>query len=428
MSQGNYYTATANDSRRYPPLADDLRAGVAIIGGGFTGVATAVELAERGVDVVLLEARRIGWGASGRNGGQVTGSLSGEPAMRRQLTRRGQDAAAFIEHLRWRGHAIIRERIERHGIDCDLKTGHLHTAWSKRHVPALQAAVRVAHRNGLEKEVSWLDRDEVHARLGTRYYHGGVLNRRNLHLHSLNLCLGEARAASALGARLYEESAVRHVEEQPGKGVVLKTAQGRVRADSVVLAGNAYHHLLEEKLGGLLFPATLGNLTTEPLDTTTLAQVNRDDLAVYDSRTVLDYYRITGDARLMFGGGTSYSGRQIPDVAATLRPSLEATFPGLRGVGIDYAWSGAAGIVINRIPLVGRTSHAILHAQGYSGHGLATSHVVAEMLAEALTGNAQSLDTFSGFSHRRVPGSRRVGNGLIALGMQYYRMRERLGL
>lgn len=414
-SAPTWYRASVGEVALRPALAGTVRTDVGIVGGGFTGVATALELAERGIGVVLLEAGRIGDGATGRNGGQVTGSLSGLGAMRRQLERRtGPElAAAFLRRLRWDAQTLIRERVRRHAIECELMPGHLHVAWSPRHRDALRADVDGARDAGIE-DVAWLGRREVHELLETPLYHGGVLNRHNLHLNSLKLCLGEARAAEGLGARLHELSEVLRIEPGgDGRGPALVTAGGRVEATRVLLAGNAYHALYRERFRGRLLPAVLGNLVTEPLGDATLDAIDPERLAVYDSRTVLDYYRPTGDGRLMFGGGTNYSGRDLPDVAAALRPALERTFPRLAGVRIDYAWTGRAGIVPNRVPLVGELPGGVLYAQGYSGHGIATSHLAARAIAAAVDGSPADLDVLRSFRHRRLPG----GNLALAAGM-----------
>lgn len=421
----NYYSATQNDHTQYPTLSTDLRADVVVIGGGSTGVATAVELAERGLAVVLLEANRIGWGASGRNGGQVTGSLSGDSAILKQLQKRiGDDAIEVVRMLRWHGHDIIAKRVKRYGIQCDMRHGHLHTAYTAADIPDLQAALSDAQEAGLGDKVEWLNRDQVQSKLATELYHGGVLNKHNMHLHSLNLCLGEAAAASSQGAAIYECSPVTSIDHH--KTPVVHTANGRVAANAVVLAGNAYHRLAQNKLRGLLFPAILGNLTTAPLGQELANKINPDNLAVYDSRTVLDYYRLTADTRLMFGGGTNYSGRDIADVASTLRPALEKTFPDLVGIDIDFAWTGAAGIVINRIPALGRISDNVYYAQGYSGHGIASSHIMAEIMADAISGTLTNFDLFSQLKHIRLPVGPRTGSALVALGMTYHRLKQAL--
>jgi len=389
----NYYSATLGNSTSWPALDEDLRVDVAIVGAGISGVATAVELAERGFQVALLEANQVGWGAPGRNGGQVTGSLSGDAAMLKQLRKQhGSEAEDFIWQLRWRGHDIITERIKRYNIDCDLKTGHLFPAWLPEDIPELEQLVNYAHARGMEKDVQLLSKDQVHERLQTPLYYGAVFNRKNLHLHSLKLCVGEAMAASSLGVKIFESTRVVDIKSTDQQPVTVKTETGIVRADKVILAGNAYHRLMRQQLAGYLFPATLGNLVTAPLGSDLCQQINRDDVAVYDSRMVLDYFRITQDGRLMFGGGTNYTGRDIKDVASSLRPALEKTFPVLKNVPIDFAWTGTAGIVINRIPMLGRVQNNVFYLQGYSGHGMATSHILAEIIAEAVTGSFQQLE------------------------------------
>lgn len=422
-----YYTHSLGHKKSWPALDGDTHADVVIVGAGITGCATAVELCERGFSVMLLDANSVGWGATGRNGGQVTGSLSGDQAMLGQLRKTlGAEAEDFVWNLRWRGHDIIKNRINRYGIDCDLKTGHLFTAWTQQDLPEFQSMVDEAHRRGLQESVRLLSKDELHDCLETPLYEGAILNTKNLHLHSLKLCLGEAMAAESLGCKVHENTPVTQIRTTGNEQVEVVTESGTLKAKHVVLAGNAYHRLLKPELGGYLFPAKLGNLVTEPLGESLCQQINRDDNAVYDSRMVLDYYRLTQDGRLMFGGGTNYSGRDINDVAKTLRPSLEKTFPALKDVAIDFAWTGTAGIVINRIPMLGKVQERIYFAQGYSGHGMATSHILAEITATAVAGEIEELNTFESFWRWRVPVPAAAGSAMVALGMKYYLLKEHL--
>ncbi|WP_227369921.1 NAD(P)/FAD-dependent oxidoreductase [Halomonas sp. M20] len=428
MSQprsASYYTASITEESNYPRLEGDHRVDVAIVGGGFTGVATAVELAERGYRVAITEAHKIGWGASGRNGGQVTGSLSGQDAMTKQMRNTlGNEAVDFVWNLRWRGHQIIKQRVEKYAIACDLKQGHLQAAYKPSHVKELKQDFEESQRHAIGEYVHWLETNEVRQVVGTELYHGAIRNDYNMHLHPLNLCLGEARAAAGLGALIFEDSPV--IDIQHGDTPVVVGKQGRVTANSVILAGNAYHRLERKKLSGKLFPAALGIVATAPLDQDTAMAINPDDLAVYDTRFVLDYYRLTADKRLLFGGGANYSGRDSQNIAGELRPRLEHTFPQLKDVDIDFQWQGMAGIVINRIPQLGKLSDNVYYAQGYSGHGFATSHIVGEIMANAVSGSLEEFDTFAKVKHMRIPFNDRLGNTLLAAGMWYYQLLEKL--
>ncbi|PYB88549.1 FAD-dependent oxidoreductase [Pseudomonas koreensis] len=420
----SYYTATLNHDTDYPTVQGRHKVDVVIIGGGFTGVATAVELAEKGLKVAIVESHKIGWGATGRNGGQVTGSLSGDGAMRKQMRAKlGDDVDDFIWHLRWRGHEIIRQRVEKYAIQCDLKHGHLHAAYKPSHMVDLRKDYDEAVRRGLGDEVSLLDRSQVRDLLQSELYHGAIKNTRNMHLHPLNLCIGEARAAESLGALIFENSEVLEIINGDTPGV--RTAHGQIDANQVMLAGDVYHKLEPGQLKGKIFPAMGGIVTTAPLGDLA-KQINPEDLAVYDCRFVLDYYRLTADGRLLFGGGANYSGKDSRDIAAELRPCIERTFPALKGVLIDYQWSCAMGIVINRIPQLGKLSDNVWYCQGYSGHGIATTHIMGEIMSRAITGQMEQFDTFAACQHIRVPMGDLLGNPLLAAGMWYYQMLERL--
>ncbi|MCY1508560.1 Gamma-glutamylputrescine oxidoreductase [compost metagenome] len=420
----SYYSATLNEETDYPRLQGRISVDIAIIGGGFTGVASAVELAERGYKVAIVEANKIGWGATGRNGGQVTGSLSGDEAMRKQMRNTlGDEVDDFIWHLRWRGHQIIKGRVAKYGIRCDLKHGHLHAAMKPSHLDELSSAYAEALRRGMGDDVTLLDRDGMRAHLGSDLYLGALKNTRNMHLHPLNLCIGEAKAAESLGALIFEHSEVLEIVHGDHPAVV--TAEGRIDARQVLLAGDVYHKLERKQLKGLIFPAMGGIVTTAPLGELA-REINPQDLAVYDCRFVLDYYRLTADGRLLFGGGANYSGRDSRDIAGELRPCIERTFPQLKGVPIEFQWSCAMGIVMNRIPQLGKLSGNVWYCQGYSGHGIATTHIMGEIMANAMHGDLTQFDTFAACKHIKVPLGDVFGNPMLAAGMWYYQLLEKL--
>jgi len=417
----SYYAATLNDHSRHPALAGRVRTDVCIIGGGFTGVAAALTLAERGMDVVLLEMHRIGWGASGRNGGQLIGGMSGEM---RLLEHHGPAAARMLYDIGWRGNAIVEERIDRFRIDCDFRRGYMDLAIKPRHMRAFAAQERALRMHGFCDELRLLDRTELRNYLGSDAYIGGLLNRRSGHLHPLNLVLGEARAAVACGARIFEQSEVTEIVH--GTRPRVRTAQGEVDAGSVLIAGNAYHRLNPRHLSGLIFPAGSFIIATEPLSETEARELNPQHLAFSDPNNVLDYFRLSADRRLLFGGRCNYSGREPRSIRASIEPRMLRIFPQLAGKRIDYEWGGRIGIVVNRVPLIGRATPNVYYSMGYSGHGVNFSHVAAEIIADAITGQIERFDLFARMPHRRFPLGQRLGNNVIALGMLYYRLKDLL--
>ncbi len=417
----SYYAATAHPQPDYPSLAGSEQADVCVVGAGFTGISTALTLAERGYSVVVLEANRVGWGASGRNGGQLIGGVSGEGRMLRQL---GKEHAALVRDLRWRGNEIVRERVQRYGIDCDLKNGYVDVAIKPRHVLELQVAYEELGAENCPHEYRLVEKDELQALLGTTAYIGGLLNMGNGHLHPLNLCLGEARAADQLGVRIFEGSRVTRIEH--GQRPTAVTATGSVSADAVILAGNAYHALESRKLSGLVFPAGSFIIATEPLGAEVVNEINREDLAVCDMNNVLDYYRLSADKRLLFGGRCNYSGRDPASISGIMAPRMHRIYPQLADTRVEYEWGGRIGIVITRVPLLGRTAPNVFYAQGYSGHGVNVTHLAGEIMADAVGGTMERLDVFEKIKHVRIPAGQWVGNQMVALGMIYFRLRDLL--
>ncbi|MDX1498324.1 MAG: FAD-binding oxidoreductase [Woeseiaceae bacterium] len=415
----SYYAATANVRTDYPPLAGSHSVDVCVVGAGFTGIAAALTLAERGYSVAIVEANRVGWGASGRNGGQVISGMSG---LAKLAKRHGAGIADMLWDLRWRGTAIIRDRVEKYGIDCDLKDGYVEVATKPRQLALIeQAAEARARRDWPFRYETW-DREETRAMLGTDAFHGAFACFRDGHLHPLNLCIGEAQAAERLGARIFEQSPVVRIEHGPRAKVV--TATGHVSADAVVLAGNAYSRLEPRHLANLVFPAGSYIIATEPLPEEVVARINPQDVAVCDLNHVVDYFRLSADRRLLYGGACNYSGRDPADITRYIRPRMLGVYPGLADKRIEFEWGGRIGIVLNRVPAVGRIDDNIWYCQGYSGHGVAPTHLMGEILADAVGGTLERFDLFAAMKPIRIPGTRWLGNQIIALGMLYYRLKD----
>lgn len=417
---GSYYAATVNDQTEFPSLAGDRSADVCIIGAGFTGISSALHLAERGYKVCVLEANKVGWGASGRNGGQMIGGISGEATMAKAA---GADGAAMFWEMRWAGHEIIRERVQSYGIDCDLKYGYLDVAIKERHRRDLERQMETLQAHRFPHEYRLLSQFETADMLGTESYIGALQNNGNGHLHPLNLCIGEARAAATRGADLYENSAVTHIAH--GAKATVHTTAGSVSADFVIIAGNAYH-LLEKKLRGLMFPVNSFIIGSEPLPESLVQEINRHDLAVCDPNFVLQYFRLSADKRLLFGGRCNYFGADPEVIKRNLVPRMLKIYPQLRQVNFEFGWGGTIGVPANRVPQIGRVAPNVFYAQGYSGHGVNVTHLTGQVLADAIAGTFERFDLFARIRPLCIPGTALFGRQMVSLGMLYYGLKDRL--
>lgn len=417
---GSYYAATANRATDYPPLQGDQSADVCVIGAGFTGISTALHLVERGYDVRVVEANRVGWGASGRNGGQLISGISGEQHIAKH---HGRDVEELFGELRWAGHNIIRERVQKYDIQCDLKWGYLDVALKKRHLRDIEYDYERLKAADFPHEVRILSGDETRDLTGTDAYIGALLNRGNGHLHPLNLCIGEADAAVSLGTVINEQSPV--IDIRKGGKPKVVTEQGSVTADAVVLAGNAYH-FLDPKLRGVMFPVNSFIVATEPLADDIVKMINPEDLAICDPNFILKYYRLSADKRLLFGGRFNYFGEDPKYIENRHRCNLARLYPQLANVRIDYAWGGTIGVPVNRVPQLGRLGPGVFYCQGYSGHGVNVTHLAGRIMADAVAGTFEQFDLFANIKPFIVPGAATFTKPMITLGMMYYQIKDRL--
>jgi glycine/D-amino acid oxidase-like deaminating enzyme len=416
----SYYAATVNDFTDFAPWRGARSADVCVIGAGFTGISTALHLAERGYNVHVVEANKVGWGASGRNGGQLIGGISGERKIARHHNR---DIEELFSELRWAGHTIVRERIQTYGIQCDLKFGYLDVAIRQRHLRTFQDDYERLQKSGFPHELRLLSKDQTRETIGTDAYIGALLNMGNGHLHPLNLCIGEARAAQSHGATIYEQSPVLDITKGSKPKVI--TERGSVTADYVVIAGNAYH-ALERQLRGIMFPVKSFIIATEPLSNDLVAEINPQDLAVCDPNFVLEYFRLSADKRLLFGARLNYSGDDPAVIRQKHRKKMTRIYPQLAEARIDYAWGGTIGVPVNRVPQLGRISPNIYYCQGYSGHGVNVTHLAGQIMADAVAGTAERFDLFADIKPFVVPGAHLLTKPMVALGMLYYQIKDRL--
>ncbi len=424
LHPASYYLDTVSGDKHWPPLAGDKSCDVCVIGGGFTGISAALNLAEQGFNVVLLESQYIGWGASGRNGGQA----GGMPRQDVEELERNYGKSVAKQHWELNQAALteLKDRIRRHNIPCDWKDGIVSACrrdseldWYRGHVDMLRADYQADY-------VDFLSAGDMAQLIESPVCRGGMIDRRSGHLHPLNYALGLARAADEAGASIHEQTHVSALKSD-SQGCTISTPQGTVRAKYTVLGCNGYLEKLEPRLAGKIMPINNYMLATEPLPPALAEQVSRRDHAFYDTRFVVNYWRMSADKRLLFGGGENYSRRFPADIKRFVRKHMLEIYPQLTSTAIDYGWGGTLAVTMNRMPHFGRLPHNIYYAQGYSGHGVVLASFAGKLIAEALSGTAARFDVMANVAVPTFPGGTLLRwPGLVAA-MFYYSLRDKLG-
>ncbi len=419
----SYYAATANQELSYGKLNSNIRTQVCVIGGGFTGLNTAINLAKKGYDVVLIESEKIGWGASGRNGGQLISGFSFSDHFEKKGT---ENDIQNIWQLGAKSADLVRERVSEFSIDCDLKEGFIDVATNRKHMDELIDRSEEWKQSGYHHNLELVDENQVKKYVNSDSYVGGLIDSRSGHIHPLNLCLGEAKAASELGVMIYEDThAVKISGGSPSK---VATENGIIESDYIVIATNAYIGDLNKKLRRMVMPAASCIIATEPLSSELAEKVIPSDMAVCDQNTILDYYRLSADKRMLFGGRFNYSGNIPSDdkIKIEIKKRMVSVFPELSEARVDYAWSGNVAVSLKKIPQLGRVDNNILYSQGYSGHGVAPTHMAAKVIADAIDGDDEVLNTLSSVNHIQLPGGKWFSSPATAIGMMYYQLKDKI--
>ncbi|MBP2299256.1 NAD(P)/FAD-dependent oxidoreductase [Azospirillum picis] len=418
----SWYAASANPQASHPPLEGELSCDVCVVGGGYTGLTAALELAERGYDVVLLEAEHCGWGASGRNGGQIITGYNKPMATIEGWV--GKEDAHRLWDFGEEAKAQLADRVERHAIACDLTWGFAFAALKPRHMEDVAALEREMRDGYGYDRVRRLDRDGIRTHVASDLYIGGLYDEGSGHLHPLNYALGLARAAAAAGVRIFECSRALAIDS--GAAPRVRTAGGAVTAKHLILAGNAYLGRTVPGLERTIMPVATYMIATEPLGEDRAMALMPTNIAASDMKFSLDYFRRSADHRLLFGGGVSYSGLDAPGLKQAMRQKMLTVFPGLRDVRVDHCWGGHVAITMNRMPHLGRLSPTTLFAHGYSGHGVALAGMAGRVMAEAVAGTAERFDVFARVPHHAFPGGRRFRTPALVLAMMWFRLRDLL--
>ncbi|WP_394173892.1 NAD(P)/FAD-dependent oxidoreductase [Thalassotalea litorea] len=421
----SYYAASSSRHKDYPSLQESIQADICVVGGGYSGLATAISLQEKGYKVVLLEAAKIGFGASGRNGGQLVNSFSRDiDHIEKQY---GKDTASAMGAMAFEGAEIIRGLIDKYQLDVDYQHGGFFAAFTDKQMDELAAKKALWERFGNQK-LRLVDKQEMAKIVNTDAYVGGLVDEHCGHIHPLKLALEEARAFTDIGGIIFEDSKVIEIKHADGdKLSEVITGKGRVHAKKLVLAGNAYMGNLEPKLARKSMPCGTQIITTEVLPQSLAEQLIPSRYCIEDMNYKLDYYRLTADNRLLFGGGVTYGGGDPASIEKYLRPRFESVFPQLKGIKIDYAWGGDFLLTLSRLPQLGKIGDNTYYAQGYSGHGVNTSHLSGRILAEAIDGETRRFEVFTSLPHYPFPGGRMMRVPFTKLGAWYYGVRDKLG-
>ncbi len=422
MYPDSYYVASAIGLYDYPALRESERADVCVIGGGYTGLSAALNLAEQGMDVVLLEAEQIGFGASGRNGGLIgSGQRKDVLELEKQF---GYERARQLWDFGEAAKAEIRERVEKHSIDCDLQYGQIEGVHKKSYVGyAEELATALADRFDY-RHSKVLNREEVREYVASDSFLEGYYDLQAMSLHPLNYALGLARAARDAGVRIFENSRVTsYTRSDPA---TVSTMTGQVEASFVVLACNGYLSKLEPRVVGKIMPINNFMIATEPLGESRAMQLIKDRICVHDTRFVVNYFRTSGDHRMLFGGGENYRPGFPPNIAKFVRRYMLKIFPQLEDARIDYAWGGTLAVTVNRLPHFGRLEPNLFYAQGYSGHGVPIANLAGKIVAEAICGTASRFDVMASLPTYTFPGGTLLRYPGMVLGMLYYSLKDKL--
>ena len=418
----SYYAATANPLVKFPTLEGSQQADVCVVGGGYTGLSSALHLAERGFSVIVLEAERVGWGASGRNGGHVgTGQRKEQQQLEKML---GFERAKTLWDLGLEAVTTVTDLVDQHQIECDLKSGNIHVAAKASHTDELRESVQHLQQKYNYHDVSYIEKADLHDLVGSEKFHGGLLDKGAKHLHPLNYALGLANAAAAAGVAIYENSRVTAYDDQDP--VTVSTEQGEVKANFLVLGCNGYLGRLGGKAARKIMPINNFVLATEPLSEEVARKLIRDDTSVADSMFVVNYWKLSADNRLIFGGGENYTSKFPADIKSFVRKYMLSIYPQLERTQIDYAWGGTLAITLNRLPHLARLTPNHFIAQGYSGHGVPTATMAGKLIAEAIAGEPERFDVMAALPSYDFPGGTLLRwPGLVA-GMLYYGLMDRL--
>ena len=420
----SYYQASRNKEIEQSPLTEDVLADICVIGGGYTGLSTALYLAKKGVNVVLIESNKIASGASGANGGQVSGGMRRDQFYLEKAL--GFDYAKVLWKIGENSKYHAKELIDKYQIQCDYKKGIAHPNHKQKYCDESKQYVDHMKKNYDYEDMDYLNDNEMREVTGSSSYYGGSYDEGEAHCHPLNYALGIAQAALSAGAKIYENTAASGYKVLDDHVKVI-TKNGSVKADRIVLACNGYLGNLEKSLTSKILPMNNYIVATKPLSDEVVKKINPRDIAFADSRFVINYFRMSADKRLLFGGGENYSQELSKNIVPIVTKPLEKIYPFLKGVKIDYAWGGKLAITLNRLPFFTTLKNdRVISAQGYSGQGVALASYSGKIISEKILGSGETFDLMAKIPRQSFPGGRFLRNPSMKIGMLYYSLLDRI--
>ena len=417
----SYYWASANSQPQHGAVKGTHHCDVCIIGAGMTGLTAALSLAKRGFKVSVIDSQHVGFGASGRSGGQIIGGFNKSPGELVKMV--GSSDAQALSAMAREAVADVKARVNDHAIACDLAHGHYHVGLKPRHDRELAEWIDEAVTFG-DDQLQFINGSSVLEHVASPIYTSALFDPDGGHLHPLNYTLGLAEAALKSGVSIFENSPAQSICHRPKPQI--KTAEGEITAEHLLICTNALIDGLEPMMDRMIMPVGTYIMATEPLDAPRANALIAGNAAVADINFVLNYFRLSGDHRMLFGGRVSYSKIDPRNIGAVMAQTLRHYFPQLVDTKVSYAWGGHVAITMNRLPQFGRLGPATYFAHGFSGHGVALTGLAGKLMAEAVAGSAERFDVFSRIPHRRFPGGRLLRTPALVLAMLYLRLRDML--
>ena len=420
----SFYRSSVEDLNSQDQLTSDIDVDICVIGGGLTGISSAINLSKKGYSVILCEARKIGWGASGRNGGQLgIGMRKDQFTIEKKL---GLKHAKELWSLGLEAVEDVKNLIKENEIDCHLVNGVMSTACFEKDIDEYKFEIEHMAKNYDFEGYKFFNKEKIREEINSKMYLAGLLNSGSYHLNPLKLTLGLAKVAQKNKVKIFENTPIEKIREE-GDRVQVMSKKGLIRANQVVVACNGYLDSILGSKKNKFMPINNYVVATEPLGEKRARELIKNNYAVCDTRFIIDYYRFSEDWRMIFGGGETFTSNFVKNATSFVSKRMIKVFPQLQNVKIDYSWGGTLAITVNRLPHFGTLmNNKVSFAFGYSGHGLALSVLAGKLIGENIHGDHERFKFFSDINHMSIPLGSIFRRPIYSSAILYYKIRDYL--